>query len=1126
MKQTKLILTLKHYWQLQGVKPAALSLLVILVVWLIAPYIAFAGRAPFEHLWLRIVVTSIVTLVWIYYGLNYFIQWYKKYKVIRLAERLKIKEKEGRLLNREDKEKLKEYLFNVRQLLRKLNKRWKHPFLFPDKRPWILIAGLSKSGKTTFLENVAFGLSNEDQLNYKGLRIWQNEEVVFFELPNEFFETESALLLQARWRGLLALMRRYHGEEFVNGLLFVIDLPCFSQNKREEWLQLVVNFERQLVLLKTYQYPVPVTVVVSKCDLMRGFTEFFADLSFEERVQSLGFDFTEEREEYLIHDQFVEQFREFMKRMSDRLMWRMHHERNMSARARMKDFLLQLESVGIALENIVAQVSWDDFVLLGGIYFISSLQKSDAEDVSLTSSFAQGLKTAIKKVQKRHAFESKPFFLNALLKRVISPAYFQYHRGIKKFSERLFIFPLILLVIISLIFVWHYAYRKSLTDLRVIQTALKSEHATQIALHQSWQDRLNILYQTYQEIKNQPANKYRWIGLNGLSRIATESRLSYEGLLNNSFVPYLKQDIENQMKTDMGAKNIRLYSDLKTYLMLSDPKRLDINFVDSWFSDLWLQEYPGRFMIQNNLKNHLDYFLHSKLLPLQLDRRLVSKARTLLRTYPLSQISFVVLQDKYHKPLVYLLPKAQTIGGLELNKITIPAFYDPTNFREIYNQDIPDLAKNDITGNWVTGPLPALQLEGNQANILVNQVRELYLRSYAQHWLNLLNNISFSKPKNLNDVQKTLGLLRDPNSPFWQFIHIILGNAMLNGNVQTLGSNLSNLYNNLSKLVNHNDAYNNLQTLLSNFSAYISNITDSPNPDQAAYQVAVDRMQKKSSSTDMLKELNKASASLPMPLQAVLNNLSHDTWQLILHRTSLYLDKQWKTTILKQYQKEIENRYPLFKNADQAVSLKTFAQFFGPNGSIDGFYMYYVNPFVDTSHAYWTWKKIDGLSLDIPQSALDMFIRASLIQKMFFAEDSQTILTHFTLTPINLSQGINQCMLDIDGQEMAFTPELMQSEDFQWPGPKSGLAAVNLATEHDGTFTLNQTGTWAWFKLLDEADLQTTKDPKEYILIFKQDQYHAEFKLSASTLVNPYLPNILRVFRCPKSLLVPNAAND
>src|SRR3989339_1597034 len=101
---------LNYYWQLRGVKPTAVSFLIILVVWLIAPYVAFAGRAPFEHLWLRMAVTLAVILVWIYYGVKYFRKWYKKYQTIRAAEKIKIQKEENISLSKEDKEKLKDYL--------------------------------------------------------------------------------------------------------------------------------------------------------------------------------------------------------------------------------------------------------------------------------------------------------------------------------------------------------------------------------------------------------------------------------------------------------------------------------------------------------------------------------------------------------------------------------------------------------------------------------------------------------------------------------------------------------------------------------------------------------------------------------------------------------------------------------------------------------------------------------------------------------------------------------------------------------------------------------------------------------------------------------------------------------
>ncbi|WP_267256297.1 hypothetical protein [Coxiella endosymbiont of Ornithodoros maritimus] len=90
--------------------------------------------------------------------------------------------------------------------------------------------------------------------------------------------------------------------------------------------------------------------------------------------------------------------------------------------------------------------------------------------------------------------------------------------------------------------------------------------------------------------------------------------------------------------------------------------------------------------------------------------------------------------------------------------------------------------------------------------------------------------------------------------------------------------------------------------------------------------------------------------------------------------------------------------------------------FFGPNGAVEVFFNHYLQPFVDTTQAYWTWKGVDGETLPILQTKLDMLTRASMIQKMFYADNRETPTLKFTLTAISLSPNVSRFALNIGGQ--------------------------------------------------------------------------------------------------------------
>jgi type VI secretion system protein ImpL len=316
------------------------------------------------------------------------------------------------------------------------------------------------------------------------------------------------------------------------------------------------------------------------------------------------------------------------------------------------------------------------------------------------------------------------------------------------------------------------------------------------------------------------------------------------------------------------------------------------------------------------------------------------------------------------------------------------------------------------------------------------------------------------------------------------------------------------------------------QSLLNNLSYYMNSIAHAYNVDNAAYIAAVKHIQDLNNVNDPFNSLNELSRKLSTPVQNWIQAITQNSWGLLLNRSATYLDFLFTTTVYPEYKTHVKDGYPVFKDASANISTEDFANFFGPQGTMDTFFNYYLKPFVDISHFYWKWEKIDGQTLPISQDRLEMFLRSFLIQKMFFATQENGPAIEFELRPEGISANVSQFTLNIGGQMLQYSKINNEPVQVRWPGPDAGFITMRFDTLDGHHPTLTETGAWAWFRLLDKATVSGTNSAKQFRITFRQDEYTANYLLTAGTLINPYLPNILDKFRLEPNLIEPNASND
>jgi type VI secretion system protein ImpL len=133
---------------------------------------------------------------------------------------------------------------------------------------------------------------------------------------------------------------------------------------------------------------------------------------------------------------------------------------------------------------------------------------------------------------------------------------------------------------------------------------------------------------------------------------------------------------------------------------------------------------------------------------------------------------------------------------------------------------------------------------------------------------------------------------------------------------------------------------------------------------------------------------------------------------------------------------------------------------------------------------------------------------------MFFVKGSHMPALAFTVTLGNLDASAKRFILQVDGQNTEVTqgpPKLWQ---LKWPGPVSGAAVATFEERYIDPPTLNFSGPWAWFRMVDAA-IQPSPDPRRVVLRVRGSYHQVQITVEPSTaLNNPFATRDWRQFTC------------
>ncbi|QOI99986.1 MAG: hypothetical protein HRU70_05595 [Phycisphaeraceae bacterium] len=148
--------------------------------------------------------------------------------------------------------------------------------------PWYLLVGPAGSGKTEAMRHCKVGFPPGLQDFYQGtggtvnMHWWFTNHAVVLDTAGRIFMERAALEGGSEWREFLKLLRKSRPNAPVNGMLLVIGVDSLIKDTEAQIEEKAGHIARQLdTIQRSLDARFPVYVIITKCDLIPGFREFF-----------------------------------------------------------------------------------------------------------------------------------------------------------------------------------------------------------------------------------------------------------------------------------------------------------------------------------------------------------------------------------------------------------------------------------------------------------------------------------------------------------------------------------------------------------------------------------------------------------------------------------------------------------------------------------------------------------------------------------------------------------------------------------------------------------------------------------------------------------------------------------
>lgn len=1165
------------------------------VVWFIGPLIEIAGVAFLAGAVTRLLVIMVMLLVWGGYNL------WKARAAQKANEQFVADLSDGdvepdtseqdlrlKASIEQESEDLSQRLDEALTKLKDTRLGKKGDYLY--QLPWYAVIGPPAAGKTTALINsgLSFPLSADGEARSirgaGGTRRcdwWFTNDAVLIDTAGRYTVQDSNKEQDAAaWLSFLDTLKQRRSRRPLNGLIVAIaasdmlgDAAKLQQHSEAIRQRINEVNDRLGIVLPTY-------LMVTKMDLLSGFSEFFDDLNEQERREVWGVTFpADTKNTASALADFDRNQTDLSRRLEARVSQRLQSENDLGRRGRIFAFPQQFAELRAAtqrfLEVTFTENRYTKPPLLRGVYFTCGTQEGAPID-RLLGSLSKGLRVDGSRGAIGRA-TGKSFFINRLLQDVI----FQEASlaGVDPKTERaqrqrhwaaVAAGAAVLAIALGLWARSFVAHGPLLAQLEQSSGAYASkiQSAVQAAPDVTPADLVPAL----NELRDAPfaatapvsvRSAGFGLGLDQKRKVRGRLNAKYRTGLQEGLQPAVLAELAGQLRDNQNDP-YALFEILRVYLMAGGQGPLDADAVVGWLAAGWSAQFPGgaREQLRADLIDHSKALFSGPVPPQVLDAVLIADARKRIRRLPASALAFSQLQiDPDIRSLTdwsvfdhagpeanisFRMAEGAAVGA------SVPGYYTRDGYFDVVKARIADIANATVSDNWVLGAEGA-DISGADPDALHADIEKLYFAGFVDAWGDYFESLELAMPacgagdggvsagsaciRANADLIATVTSATAPLSTFLSSAaqatdlrpseeaeNLIDAAAKMNSRVARARSTAARLSQGAGEQVPVDFAVATFEPIreLVNAPEGGASRLDRALSLLAEYGVKLDDAADEYEDGAAKAAVRDAASSL----ERTVANFPEPARRLLLGfigASSSVVSQQSRQQLAGELQTAVASRC-----AAAAAGRFPFDRS-AEEGLLLGDFQSLFGPsgvydvFFDENlrrYAVTTsrrWSLTDeGREIGLNAGLLRQFQTAKEIQRAYF--QGGALGASYTLEPLSLDRTANRVRLTVDGAVLEYAHTPPRPVAFAWPGaPGEQGARIVFDKASGGQAAQSWSGEWGIFRMLNKANI-VESNRSEVIFEMSLEGLTARFALRANSVDNPFSSNAISQLSCARGL--------
>ena len=682
------------------------------------------------------------------------------------------------------------------------------------ERPWFLLCGAEKSGKTSLLRGAGLNFplrypSEKDGmvLDGAGQITWYfANEAVWIDTPGALMQDDG----KDTWQALVSSLSHVRPERPVDGIALVVSAQEVLNADDRGIKERAATLRRRVdELIAAWGIEFPVYLVFNHSDKIPGFGEYFGDQLVRAQDQIFGATLSADQDKMLPRMAFTQEFTLLSKSLTDLRLDKLYKEKDESKRRMICRFVIHFEGIQEKLGAFVTELfkpsNYEGKPLFRGFYFTSCMEVASGESTGAPEQRSDAGQTIVnhplnprrmlapeapqQKAEKKNEVHSVfvlPLFRELMVrgKELVTTTQ---KRNRREYVRHYLITAAVAAAacIVAGLMVWGQNTSRELlqtvkTDLSAVPAGdggILSQYASldaagkAVARLQQYEDHgapvLSSLFGFYR-------------GRDALDRLKTAYFAKINNLLVVPSVKYLEYQLWEKVQGYgelAGQDYDNLYNVLKAYLSISETmtgrqKDIDTTFLRGVLLDavkqslLSSQNGQARLpqqietILSGNVGVYLLYLKRQGISPIQENQRLVTLARTRLRRLPSAQALYESVINRLHQdaPSISLdqILSRKEEGILKADR-TISVLYTQEGWEKFVSDAIGRASNDPFKLDWVIGlssdQVPEETLDKKK---LYADMVAAYLADFSSQWLGFLSSVKMEPYGDLGRSQRIL----------------------------------------------------------------------------------------------------------------------------------------------------------------------------------------------------------------------------------------------------------------------------------------------------------------------------------------------------------------------------------